>query len=102
MIQSRQRLQDSIQVIVQVVPTRFLLELDHFGILVNEQNFNASHLGKIMRMFSRDRVTKARVARAACIDPRYSCNFEIRAQQPEGALLATGKRRVSWANTHIG
>src|SRR5690606_3821039 len=71
------------QVIIQVVPAQFLLEIFQIGVFIDQEKLDSGDLGEVTQMLGRDGVAESRVMRAARIDPCRSGDLEAGARLPE-------------------
>jgi len=74
--------QTSIQMVIKIVSTQRILELIHFRVLVDHQELDPGHAGKILQVFRNDRIAETGMMSAASVDPRRGCNLQVRARQP--------------------
>src|SRR4030066_2475002 len=70
------------QVVVHIIPLEFVLEFRQVGIVVNNQEFQASNLSEVFEVLGGNGLTEASVVSPTSQDPAICCNLEIGARNP--------------------
>src|SRR3954465_15906980 len=78
----RQCLRSAVETIVNIVPLQLFLKLANTSFTIDDEEFEASHLGVVLQMFNCQGQAKSRVMSSSSQDPGTCRSFQVRLRNP--------------------